>query len=108
MKERWKIKTNNSKFTIVPLAVKKKGDIIVNNNIIPNKNSGKILGLKISGTGMKQHVEDITNKGKIALQELQRFKNLYIRIRLHLIKTLIPPIILYPIIPLITVSNKRM
>ncbi len=43
---KWKIKTNNSKFTIIPMAVKMKEDIIINNNIIPYKSCGKNAGSK--------------------------------------------------------------
>ncbi len=54
---KWKIKTNNSKLTIIPMEVKMKEDIIINNNIITYKNTGRTLGLKITSTGLKQHVE---------------------------------------------------
>ncbi len=81
---KWKIKTNNSKFTILPIVVIKKEERIINNNIIPCKKSCKILGLKISSTGLKQHVDDVTRKGKVALQELQRFRNLSTKIKIHL------------------------
>ncbi len=49
---KWKLKTNNIKFTIIPMAVKMKEDIIINNNIIPYKSSGRTLGLKIASTGL--------------------------------------------------------
>ncbi len=104
---KWKIKTINTKFTIIPMAVKKKEDIIVNNNIIPYKNSWRTLGLKITSTGLKQNVDEITTKGNIALQELQRFRNLWTKIKLHLVKAFMLPIILYPVIPLVTISNKN-
>ncbi len=88
---KWKIKTNNSKFTIIPMAVKKKEDIVINNNIIPYKNSGRTLGLKITSTGLKQNVDGITTKGNIALQELQRFRNLSTKIKLYLVKAFMLP-----------------
>ncbi len=77
---KWKIQTNNSKFTIIPMAVNKKEDIIINNNSIPYKNCGRTLGLKITSTGLKQHVDENTTKGNISLQELQRFRNLSTKI----------------------------
>ncbi len=95
---KWKIETNNSKFKIILMAVKKKEDIIINNNVIPYKNSGIILGLKITSTGLKQHVDEITTKGYIALLELQRFRNLCRKIKLHLVKAVMLAIIVYPII----------
>ncbi len=104
---KWKIQTKNSKFTIIPMAVKKKEDIIINNNIIHYKNSERTLGLKITSTGLKQHVDEITTKGNIALQELQRFTNLSTKIKLHLVKAFMLSIILYPFIQLVTISNKN-
>ncbi len=83
------------------MAVKKKEDIINNNNII----SGRKLGLKITSTGLRQNVDEITAKGNIALQELQRFSNLSKKIKLHLVKAFLIAIILHPIIPLVTISN---
>ncbi len=79
---------DNSKFTIISMPVLKKEDIIPNNNIIPYKNSGRTMGLKINSTGLKQHVDEITTKGNIALQELQRFRNLSTKIKLTLVKEL--------------------
>ncbi len=96
----------NSKFTIIPMAVKKKEDIIVNNNITL-KIFWKMLGLKIASTGLKQHLDKITTKGNIALQELQRFINLFTKIKLLLVKTFMLPIMLSPILPLATISNKN-
>ncbi len=104
---KWKIKTNNSKFTIIPMEIKKKEDTIINNNIIPYKNCGTTLGLKITSTGMNKHVDVFTTKGNIALQELQRFRNLSTKTKLHLVKAFMLPIILYPIILLVTISNKN-
>ncbi len=63
-----KWRTKYSKYTIIPMAGKKKEDIIINNNIILYKKSGRKLGLKITSTGLKQHVDEITTKGNIALQ----------------------------------------
>ncbi len=104
---KWKIQTNNSKFTIIPMAVKKKEDFIINNNIIPYKNSGRTLGLKITSSGRKHHIDEITTTGNIAIQELQRFRNLSTKLKLHLVKVFIVPIILYSIIPLVTINNKN-
>ncbi len=98
---------DNGKFTIIPMAVKKKEDIIINNNIIPYKNSGRTLGLKNASTGLKQHVDEIKKKGNIALQELQRFRNLSTKIKLYLFTAFMLPIILYLIIPLVIISNKN-
>ncbi len=98
---------DNIKFTIIKITVKKEEDIILNNNIIPYKNSVRTLGLKITSTGLKQEIDEITTKGNIALLVLQRFRNLSTKIKLHLVKVFMLPIILYPFIPLVTISYKN-
>ena len=104
----WKIKTNNSKFKIIPIGVKKKLDIITEGNHIPYSDYGKVLGIKIGTTGYTKHINETTQKGKHALAELQRFRSLPSSIKLHLVKAFIRPIITYAPIPKITVSTTNM
>ena len=103
--KQWKIKTNKNKFKIIPIGVKKKNDIYIDGNQIQYSNYGKVLGVKIGTTGYNKHIQETTNKGKHAMNELQRFYTLPPRIKLHLVKAFIRPIITYAPIPLITASN---
>lgn len=103
----WKIKTNKNKFKIIPITVKKKNNIIVDGSEIEFSRDGKVLGLRIGRTGIGKHIDDIVNKGKNALGELYRFRNLPSHIKIHLIKAFIIPIIQYPPIPLINISQSN-
>lgn len=105
--QKWKIKTNRSKFTIISLAKKKNDDIIVNGEIIEYKSNGTLLGLNISCKGYTQHVNKLVNKGELAIQELNMFSKLPINIKVQLVKTFILPMIEYPTIPLNTLSNTQ-
>ena len=105
---KWKIKTNNSKFKIIPIAVKKKDNIVINGNPINYTDNGKVLGLTISRTGIAIHINNIKNRANIAINELRIFKNLPTNIKTHLVKAYILPILRYPIIPLITASKENL
>lgn len=107
MKKTWKIKINKNKFKIIPIAVKKTNYIIIGDKINLS-DQGKILGLTINRTGISKHIENIVNKGKSALSDLYRFRALLERIKLHLIKAFIIPIITYPPIPLVSISKPNM
>ena len=103
--KKWKIKTNKSKFKIIPISVKKKNDIIIDGHLIPYSDYGKVLGVKIGNAGYNKHLNETVQKGKHALMELQRFYALPEKIKIHLIKAFIRPILTYAPIPMITISN---
>ena len=67
--------------------------------------AGKVLGLSLSRTGIIRHIKEICNKSKAALVELYRFDNLPTKIKTHLIKAFILPILHYPPIPLLNTSK---
>lgn len=105
--EDWKIKTNKNKFKIIPIAVKKKDDIIIEGTKIDYSLQGKVLGLTIGRTGIERHVTEIIAKSKKRLSELYRFRKLPEKIRTHLIKAFILPLLQYPPIPLVTISKTK-
>lgn len=105
--KRWKIKTNQSKFTLLPIANKKREDVIADGEIVEYSNRGRILGMKITNTGYCEHVKDIKNRGIRALSELNIFKGISEKIKLHLVKAYILPILEYPTIPLVTLSRNQ-
>ncbi len=106
--KKWKIKTNKNKFKIIPLAVKKKNDIVIDGTPIQYSESGKVLGIRIGTSGYNKHLKETANKGTHALRELQRFYALSTKIKLHLVKAFILPILTYAPIPLITASNTNL
>lgn len=58
--------------------------------------------------GIEPHIKNINNQALGALTDLRYFKSLPTNIQLHLIKTLVIPILQYPPIQLITTSITNM
>lgn len=105
--EKWKIKTNKNKFKIIPIAVKKKNAIIIEGNRIEYSTHGKVLGLTIGRTGIGNHINTTIAKCMNKITELYRFRNLPEKIKVHLVKAFISPLLQYPPIPLATASRHR-
>ena len=101
----WKIKTNTSKFKIIPLATKATEPITINHTQIPYSKDGNILGLHINKTGILGHVTHTRNKAIQALSTLRRFTAMPEKIKIHLIKAFIIPILTYPAYPLNVLSK---
>ncbi len=95
----WKIKTSEEKFKIIPTAQPKRKRIMVNGKKIETCTSGKRLGLTITSTGFVSHVRKSINKGKGILTQLKRFRNLSPKMKTTLVKTLLIPVMEYPLIP---------
>lgn len=101
---KWKIKTNNTKFQMVHISKYNPLPITVDNQNIRYTRSAKILGLTLKGTGITAHIKDQRNKAYTTLKKLRRFKKLNPKLKLHLFKALILPIIDYPTIPMNTLK----
>lgn len=100
--KKWKIKTNNNKFQLVHISKYNPLPITVDNQDIRYTRSAKLLGLTIKGTGITAHIKEQRNKANTNLKKLRRFKKLSPKLKLHLYKALILPIIDYPVIPMNT------
>ena len=61
--KRWKIKTNQDKFKLIPIAQRKTETIVVNNKKIVNSKEGKVLGLTIQTSGIIGHMQRSKTKG---------------------------------------------
>ena len=94
--EQWKIKTSRQKFKMLSVSKTKPEKIEINNEEIPFTDSITVLGLKITRTGLVKHLHDRMNKAKTELAKLYRFVKLSPKIKSHLYKTLILPILEYP------------
>ena len=92
---KWKI-TNTTKFTILPIALKKTTPINIEGNLIPYSNKANVLGLKLGIHGFSKHVTDISNKALLTLKTLRRFDKLNTNIKLHLVKACVSIILTYP------------
>lgn len=97
---------NKNQFRTIPTAVKKKENIVVDGTCIDDSGTGTVLGLKLGRTGIQSHIINIIKNGKMALTELNRFRNLTTKIIVHLVRAFVIPIILYPPAPLLTEQNK--
>ena len=102
---KWKIKTNMTKFTIIPLTIRKTTPITIDGNIIPYAKEGTILGMHIKSTGILKHVKHNVNKAQAALTTMRRFNKLPTNIKLHLVKACVTPILTYPPYPLNSLST---
>ncbi len=104
---KWKIKTSEEKFQIIPIAQLKTKKIIVSNKEIETSKSGKPLGLNISITGLVGHISRRIKKGNGILTQLRRFSSLSAKMKTTLIKTLLIPVMEYPPIPLCMASRSQ-
>lgn len=105
--KKWKIKTSEEKFKIIPLAQHKTMNLMVNGKLIKSCNQGKVLGLKLQSTGIVGHSSNVKNKGNATLSTLRRFTNLTPKLKTTLVKTQLIPILEYPPIPLCSVSKTQ-
>lgn len=101
---KWKIKTSEEKFKIIPIAQRKPMKIKVNGKEIETSTAGKLLGLNITSSGFVGHIRQTINKGYGILSQLRRFSNLTPKIKTTLVKTLLIPVMTYPPIPLCMAS----
>ena len=103
--KKWKIRTNANKFQLISISSTKPKDIIINGTQIPFKNEAKMLGLTLTKSGLKNHVNARKHQATSQLQKLKRFRNLTPEVRLYLYKIMIKPILEYPAIPLCITSK---
>lgn len=104
---KWKIRTNSNKFKIMYVSKYNPPPIMINNQQIPYTNSATMLGLTLKTTGITQHVKQKRVQASTTLRKLKRFKTLSPRIKLHLYKALILPVLDYPVIPLNTIKTSN-
>lgn len=108
----WKIKTNNTKFEIFPIAWGRQPErvqpVVVDGREIPLGNTGKILGLTVSRTGYSQHIKTRISFAKSILIKLKRFTGLTQTNKLKLYNAYVRSVLLYPVVPIHTISRTRM
>ena len=103
----WKIKTSTNKFKILSISATAPAPVAINNNNLQFAESISMLGLKLTRTGFNQHLNERINKAKTELTKLKRFRNLTPKIKTHLFKAFIQPIVEYPILPLNCISKSN-
>ena len=105
--KKWKIKTNTNKFTVIPLAIKKTHSITINGANIPYSKEGKILGMNINTQGIQPHIKHTKRSASTALTTIKRFYKLSTKIKTHLVKACVLPIITYPTYPPVCYVNNN-
>lgn len=70
----------------MPIAVKKKNNIVNDGNIMDYAASGKILVFKKYRTRLSKYINEIKNNAIGALSQFYRFKPLPTKIQSHLVK----------------------
>lgn len=93
----WRNKTNIGKFTVIPLATRSPAPLLVEDDIVD---------YKVSWHGYTSHVTERLAKGKQTLSRLYHFRDLDAKKKLHLVKALVIPVLLYSPVPLHTLSNR--
>ena len=97
---KWKIRTNSTKFKAIPLSQRIPAPLIVENELLDWNSSGKLLELEIGRFGYWKHINAKIQQANNTLSKLRRFSELPTKIKLHLVKTLVLPVIDYPSVPL--------
>ena len=105
--KKWKIKTNMAKFEILPIAAKKTEEIRVNGEEVLPAKKGIVLGLNLTREGFTKHIGKNRQRAGVQANRLKRFRNLSIKTKLKLYKTLILPILEYPPVPLHLASKTQ-
>ena len=102
---KWKIQTNMHKFQTLNIARRTTHPIIADEQIIPYTNKATALGLTFSTRSITPQITTRRAMAMRTLNRLQRFRNLSTNNKRRLYKTIIRPQLLYPIIPLNTISH---
>ena len=108
---KWKIQTNINKFQIINVIRRNTAPVIVNKKEIKYTNKTKILGMTYSTHGISPQVEIRKAMAMKTLTRLQRFRNLSEKNKRKLYLLIVRPQLLYPIIPLNSISktaNKKL
>ena len=106
--KKWKIKTNTNKFKVLPMSRQLTAPIDVDGSILSYTRKGKVLGLKMCSSGIREQVTYRKSIAKANLTKIKRFQRLSQRTKLRLYKGLVLPALTYPAVPLNTVSRTSM
>ena len=102
---KWKIQTNLDKFSTINIARLKTDDLTINDNDLPYKRNAKVLGLTFNSRGLTKQVDIRRAIARKTQHRLYRFRRLSTHNKRRLYMTIVRPQLLYPIIPLNTVSK---
>ena len=107
-KRKWKIQTNTKKFQIIPIGRRNTTQIKIDQQDYEYTPHGKILGLNFNTWGIKNQVTTRKQIARDSLGKLYRFRDLSQQNKLKLYKSLVQSALIYPVIPLNTISKPAM
>ena len=96
----WKIKTNMTKFNIVPIVGKRGAGVRVEGREIGYSKETKALGLTITNTGFVKHVSNRIGLARMQTGRLYRLRKLSAKTKRLLYLTTVRSVLVYPAIPL--------
>jgi len=105
---KWKIKTNVTKFQAISYGRKNPPDIRLQNRAIAHTETGTMLGLKLSNSGLAPHVSNRAQSAKAQLIKLRRFKNLSQKNKRTLYLALVKSKLVYPAAPLNAINRTQL
>ena len=95
-----KIRDNFDKQKVLPTRSQKPSPLYVEGQRVEYAREGKLLGLRMTTHGFSRQVTHNRNRAGATLGKLRRFTAFRSRIKLHLYKTLVRPLLEYPAVPL--------
>ena len=106
--KKWKISTNMQKFQIIHIGVKVFPQIEIDNEIIPDTKSAKLLGLKFSNYNFfTKQINANKASANAELKKLYKFRYLPRKLKLRLYKSLVLPLLTYPLVPINACSKTQ-
>ena len=105
--ESLRIKTNLSKFKVIPFGCERVS-LEIDDNEIEYSNSGQVLGFTLSTMGIGPHITRVAGRAHIELTKLNKFKNTSQNTKLTLYRSLIRPILEYPPVPHYVATEAQM
>ena len=104
----WKISTNLTKFNLLSISKSRPEAVTIDGRNIAFKNEVKTLGLTISRTGIVRHITNRINAAKTQTQKFKKFIKLKSITKLLLYKTLVRPILEFPVVPMALASTTQL
>ena len=103
--QKWKIKTNVTKFQILHPSNTKPRNIEKDGRNIHFTREARVLGLKLNRTGFQVHINERKRLAQVALGKIKRFRKMQPRTKLHLYKAMVAPHLTYPPVPLNIIAH---
>ena len=102
---KWKIKTNQNKFKVLPISVTKPAPLTIEGTNIDFSNNIQILGLTLRRSGLKTHINAKIAMAIGRVNKLRRFRHLKSKTKSYLYKSLVRSALEYLNIPLCIMSK---